>query len=134
MQRDRAIAFPFYRTFDINMDADDYVIHEDLHMCQSDDAPVYPISCTYHYSLFLLPFIIPKTTPTHASTAVSLNCKLRVDLRSVPRDQFKTVSGVSGQHYKLNYKLLVKIEGARMAFAFECAGKEYASVEAMFER
>ncbi|KAF2654972.1 actin-like ATPase domain-containing protein [Lophiostoma macrostomum CBS 122681] len=110
MQRDRAIAFPFYRTFDINMDADDYVIHEDLHMCSTDDSPVYPIS------------------------SVSLNCKLRVDLRSVPRDQFKTVTGVSGTHYKLNYKLLVKIEGARMAFAFECAGKEYASVEAMFER
>jgi hypothetical protein len=130
MQRDRAIAFPFYRTFDINMDADDYVIHEDLHMCGTDDAPVYPISCMSPP----LTFLCTHETSTNPSLAVSLNCKLRVDLRSVPRDQFKTVTGISGSHYKLNYKLLVKIEGARMAFAFECAGKEYASVEAMFER
>jgi hypothetical protein len=34
------------------------------------------------------------------------------------------------QYQIVNYKLLVKIEGARMIFAFECGGVEYGSVDA----
>jgi hypothetical protein len=36
------------------------------------------------------------------------------------------------EYTKLSYKLLIKIEGARMVFAFECGGKEYASVQAEY--
>jgi hypothetical protein len=55
-----------------------------------------------------------------------------VDLTNVPNDQFKTASGSNGNYLKLDYQLLVRIEGAQMAFSFKCAGKEYASVEADF--
>jgi len=108
LQRDRAISFPFYRNFSCEMDDDDYLITDVLEMCSTDAAPVYP------------------------NSQVSKNCNLRVDLREVPKDQFRQASGAKGKHLKLNYKLLVKIEGARMAFSFECGGKEYATVEAQF--
>jgi len=108
LQRDRAISFPFYRCFDLEADDDDYLVTEKLEMCSTDAAPVYP------------------------TRDVTKMCNLRVDLREVPKDRFKQVSGPNGKHLKLNYKLLVKIEGARMAFSFECGGKEYASVEAQF--
>jgi hypothetical protein len=55
-----------------------------------------------------------------------------VDLTNVPNDQFKTASSSNGNYLKLDYQLLVRIEGAQMAFSFKCAGKEYASVEADF--
>lgn len=55
-----------------------------------------------------------------------------MDLSNVSKDQFKKVSGSSRNYLKLNYKLLVRIEGARMAFSFECGGKEYASIKADF--
>ncbi|KAF2464026.1 uncharacterized protein BDR25DRAFT_319451 [Lindgomyces ingoldianus] len=108
LERDRAITHPFYRTFDLDMDDDDYIIYTELMMCASDRAPKYP------------------------GKSVQRNSKLRVDLSDIPKDQFKKVSGRDGPHLKLNYKLLVKVEGARLVFAFECAGKEYASVEADF--
>jgi hypothetical protein len=53
-----------------------------------------------------------------------------VDLSDVPEYMFKEMMGEAGKYLHLYYKLLVKIEGARMAFSFECGGKEYASVEA----
>jgi len=64
------------------------------------------------------------------SLAVQTNCTLRVDLSNIPKTQFKETRGHEGKFLKLNYRLLVKIEGARMAFSFECGGKEYASVQA----
>ncbi|OCL00822.1 actin-like ATPase domain-containing protein [Cenococcum geophilum 1.58] len=108
LERDRTIPFSFYRTFDLEMSSDDYQIDENLEMCSTDVAPVYPTS------------------------AIHNNCKLHVDLSNVSKDQFKKVSGSSKNYLKLNYKLLVRIEGARMAFSFECGGKEYASIKADF--
>ncbi|KAI9654197.1 MAG: hypothetical protein M1821_006725 [Bathelium mastoideum] len=111
LQRDRAIPHMFYRTFDVNMQESDYLVVDALEMCSEDVAPTYP------------------------SLDVQTNCRLRVDLSEIPKDQFKKVTGSNGSSYlKLSYKLLIKIEGARMAFTFECGGKEYASVEADFSK
>lgn len=62
--------------------------------------------------------------------AIQTNCKLLVNLKEIPKAQFKDKIGPAGPHLYLAFNLLVKIEGARMVFSFECGGKEYASVEA----
>jgi hypothetical protein len=57
---------------------------------------------------------------------------LNINFAQVPKDQFKRMTRASdGMQYQIvNYKLLVKIEGARMVFAFECNGVEYGAVDA----
>jgi hypothetical protein len=61
---------------------------------------------------------------------VTKNCSLNIDLGVVPRDLWKPrIRTSDGQAYQtINYKLLVKVEGARMVFSFECGGKEYGAV------
>jgi hypothetical protein len=61
-------------------------------------------------------------------------CTLEIDLSEVPKEQYKTKKRVSdGQpYYVVTYKLLVKIEGARMVFSFQCADKEYGTVNAEY--
>jgi hypothetical protein len=62
--------------------------------------------------------------------AVTTNCSLRVDLSEIPKHLFREAVGLKGKYLRLNFKLLIKLQGARMVFSFECGGKEYASVEA----
>jgi hypothetical protein len=38
------------------------------------------------------------------------------------------------QYQVLNFRLLIKVESARMVFSFECGGKEYSSVEPKYEK
>jgi hypothetical protein len=101
------------------------MVNEKLVMSIMDKAPTHPDSC--------------KSTCCNAnlnghvclySSAVKQNCFLRVDLSEIPKQQFKEANGPEGKYLKLNFKLLIRIEGARLAFSFACAGKEYASVEA----
>lgn len=72
--------------------------------------------------------------PDYPESSVKHNCSLKLDLGIVPRELFKTKKRTSdGQEYlNLDFKLLVKIEGARLVFAFECDGKEYGAVDAEY--
>jgi len=106
LERDRAVSHPFYESFSLQRNPDDYSSTITLQMCSTDKPPVHP------------------------NKAVQPNCTLHVDLSNIPKTQFKESSGPEGKYLKLNYRLLVKIEGARMVFSFECGGKEYASVQA----
>jgi hypothetical protein len=66
--------------------------------------------------------------------AVTKCCTLNIDLSKVSKDQFKSKTRASDsmQYTTVDYKLLVRIEGARMVFAFECNGTEYAAVDAEY--
>lgn len=91
-------------------------------MCSTDKPPVHPNKGVYNPNVLVAHLL--------KSLAVQPNCTLHVDLSNIPKTQFKEASGLEGKYLKLNYRLLVKIEGARMVFSFECGGKEYASVQA----
>jgi hypothetical protein len=66
--------------------------------------------------------------------AVGKCCSLDIDLSAVPKEHYKSRTRASdGTSYNVvTYKLLVKIQGARMVFSFECAGKEYGTVNAEY--
>jgi hypothetical protein len=63
--------------------------------------------------------------------AVTKNCSLNINLGVVPREFWqKKIRASDGMAYQIiNYKLFVKVEGARMVFSFECGGKEYGAVK-----
>jgi len=62
------------------------------------------------------------------------NCTLDIDLSDVPKEMFKTKARKSDRAlYKaLTFKLIVRIEGARLVFSFECGGQEYGAVNAEY--
>jgi hypothetical protein len=108
--RSRAVNFPFYCCLPINPSAEDMKVTVKLLMCPSDIAPEFPDS------------------------SVTTNCSLEIDLAAVPKNSFKRKTRPSDglQYQTISYNLLVKIEGARMVFSFECNGKEYGVVESKY--
>ncbi|KAH8730677.1 hypothetical protein GQ44DRAFT_746602 [Phaeosphaeriaceae sp. PMI808] len=107
ISRMSCIDFAFFMQLPPNAGSEQMKTTYELLMCSSDTAPDYPDKRT-----------------------VTKNCSLNVNLSIVPRELWKQKIRVSDdQPYQtLDFKLLVKVEGARMAFSFECGGKEYAAV------
>lgn len=110
LERSRSVDFAFFTTLSMNPTQEEMIVTYELHSCPLEVAPDYP------------------------EGSVNKNCSLSIDLSVVPRELFKTKTRASdgNQYLVINYKLLVKIEGARMVFAFECAGKEYGAVSAEY--
>ncbi|KAF2878236.1 hypothetical protein BDV95DRAFT_600907 [Massariosphaeria phaeospora] len=90
------------------MSAQDYHIQDELEMCSKDNAPVYP------------------------KKSVIRNCALKIDLSKVPKNKFEKVTKSGRTYLKLDYRLLIRVEGAQMVFSFDCGGKEYGRIEADF--
>ncbi|GKZ55636.1 hypothetical protein AnigIFM49718_000717 [Aspergillus niger] len=106
LRRDRKLEFPFYHQLPANPRPADFSASYELLMCDNEHPPVHP-------------------DPT-----VSANCTLDVDLSSVPKNMFiaQTRQSDKVQYQVLNFRLLIKVESARLVFTFECGGKEYSSV------
>jgi hypothetical protein len=128
LDRERSIGFPFFTQLPKNPSKEQLNVSYELSMCAPDTAPEYPeADCKYPE---------PGDVRTNLTDAPGVKkcCSLEIDLSTVPQEHYKTKTKPSdGTKYSVvNYNLLVKIEGARMVFAFECAGKEYGMVNAEY--
>ncbi|KAF2103534.1 hypothetical protein NA57DRAFT_53054 [Rhizodiscina lignyota] len=110
LKRSRHIKFPFHNTFSLDPQLKEYKQMYMLQMCASDTAPV------------------------HSTKEIKTCCLLKIDLSVVDKDMVQKVQRASdGRWYlRIDFNLIVKIEGARMVFTFECGGKEYGAVEAEY--
>ena len=62
------------------------------------------------------------------------NCKLKTDLRQIPRSELKTKANGEGKSYiEVHYSLALTIESASMIFSLEYNGKTYGRVESKYE-
>ncbi|KAF2102251.1 actin-like ATPase domain-containing protein [Rhizodiscina lignyota] len=88
----------------------DFIREYVLMMCDEDDASKYP------------------------DDTVRRCCKLNVDLKGIPKTSIQKLKRPSDglKYSKVNFKLIVRSQGARMVFSYECGGKEYGSVEAIY--
>ena len=81
--------------------------------------------CECRYRSLLL---IPAIGVTECAT-------FRIDLSVVDKSEFKKKTRRSdGRRYlKIQYNIVVKVEGARVAFSFECGGKEYDALSVEYD-
>ncbi|KAG6003817.1 hypothetical protein E4U21_001672 [Claviceps maximensis] len=73
-----------------------------------------------------------KTAPVHPSKAKTLkrNCKVKADLRSVPKTEFTPRIDTNGKsYYTLSVELVVTLKSAVMTFSVEVDGVEMGSAE-----
>lgn len=111
LERDKRIAFPFYRTLSAGYTTSDLIFKDELLSSEELLPPAYP-----HKG----------TTNTY--------CTVCSDLTSYDKSVFEERRGADGNtYYNVNYNLTLTTVSAGFRFALEIDDKDIGSVEAKFE-